>query len=388
MSIQGELTISLSHQGATLHSEITSSRPLHAPQLFSGKPIDQVLKTIPLLFNICAKAQAVTAVRAIESALSSPVNDHVESQREALVAIESLREQSLQVMMDWPSRIGEPLNTEMLSDIVQSLNKLMHTFEPKQLLSHGANIEAPISLEQSALWEHCATQLSVVIFGEEISCWQQGEQAEIEHWATQKQTQAARFIAWLMAQDWKYAGHSKIALLPEISDYELMTKISTEQQRFIAQPDWQSSCYEASWFNHQSEHSVIKKLTKEKGNGIYTRMLARLTEIADLMTKLNNFFILKKRLAPPVCKVKGLANTDAARGRLTHYVSLDGDCIDTFYILAPTEWNFHPRGVAANSLNNLSYNDLNTLKIQADLLIHAIDPCVGYQLQINHGVVH
>ena len=66
---------------------------------------------------------------------------------------------------------------------------------------------------------------------------------------------------------------------------------------------------------------------------------------------------------------------------------MDGNHIERFYILAPTEWNFHPQGVAVDSLNNLDRDDLSTLQLQADLLIHAIDPCVDYQLQIGHGVL-
>jgi hypothetical protein len=388
MTIQGELTIALSHNGTVFRSDITSTRPLYASQLLSAKPIEHVLQTIPLLFNICAKAQAVTAVRAIESALHAPANNNVESQREALVVIESLREQSLQVLMDWPSRIGEPLNHKALSDIVQSLNELMQSFEPKQLLECSTVLEKQLSLKQCALWKHCATLLSTVIFGEQLPRWQQDTQAAIEHWATQKSTQAARFIGWLMKQDWKHAGHSNITLLPEISDAALMTRITTEQQHFIAQPDWGSSCYEASWFNHQQSHPVIKRLNEEKGNGIYTRTVARLTEIAGLMAVLDEFFISKKELIKTVGTVEGLANTDAARGRLTHYVELNGKHVENFYILAPTEWNFHPRGVAAESLNNLNHNYLNSLQLQADLLIHAIDPCVGYQLQIDNKVIH
>jgi Ni,Fe-hydrogenase I large subunit len=386
MSIQGEITISLNCGTNGISSEITSSRPMKAAQLFSGKTIEQTLKTVPLLFNICSKAQAVTAVRAIESATDSDVDGCVESQREAIVMIESLREHSLQVLMKWPDYIGEALNNEVLSKCVQSLNKLMQSFEPQKILHFGIQNSESVTSQQCALWEQCKEQLSNAIFGLPVAQWQQNNHEEIIHWGSLQNTQAARFLYWLNQQDWKYAGSSNIKLLSEINDLQLVTRITTEQESFTAQPDWESRCYETSWFNYQQDNSVIKQLRQEVGNGIYTRIVARLIEVADLMTKLHSFFHAEIKLNRPVSMVKGLAHTDAARGRLSHYVQVESGIVRRLFILAPTEWNFHPKGVAANSLCHLD-NSI-ALRLQADLLIHAIDPCVGYQLQINNEVTH
>jgi hypothetical protein len=383
MSIQGELAISLTRNADGLESTITSSRPMHATQLFEGKTIEQTLQILPLLFNICANAQAVTAVRSIESALKLPSNDLVESQREVLVAIESLREQSLQVLMQWPSFIGESLNNGALSDIVQSLNKLILTFKPKQLLRCGADKVNPITDEQRALWIHCQAHLNTIIFNSDHEVWQQNNLDKIDHWAQAQQTQAARFLDWLSQQCWKDAGRSDIKPLPDINDGELAQRMKEDQQQFTAQPDWKTSCYEASWFNYQQTHPVIRQLRDHVGNGIYTRSIARLIEIATLMNTLQDVFLSNTILTKPVSLVEGLANTYAARGRLSHYVELEDRQIKHFYILAPTEWNFHPQGVAVEGLRQLQHDDMPTLQLQANLLIHAIDPCVGYQLHIK-----
>ena len=79
----------------------------------------------------------------------------------------------------------------------------------------------------------------------------------------------------------------------------------------------------------------------------------------------------------------GIGQVDAARGRLVHRAIVDGDRVESYQILAPTEWNFHPRGVLANSLAALDASDKETLTEQASLLITAIDPCVGYELRIH-----
>ncbi|RKZ81456.1 MAG: hypothetical protein DRQ35_00075 [Gammaproteobacteria bacterium] len=386
MSIQGEIMISLNCDTKGISSEITSSRPMKAAQLFSGKTIEQTLKTVPLLFNICSKAQAVTVVRAVESATDSAVDDSVESQREAIVMIESLREHSLQILMKWPDYIDEALNNEALSKCVQSLNKLIQSFEPQKILHFGIQNSESVTAQQCALWSQCEEQLSNTIFGLPIAQWQQDDHDAVLHWASLQNTQAARFLYWLNQQGWKYAGNSEILLLPEIDDAELVTRLMQEQEHFTAQPDWHSNRYEASWFNYQQDNLIIKQLDTEFGKGIYTRMVARLIEVADLITKLKQFFQSERVFKKPRSIVKGLAHTDAARGRLSHYVQVGSGIVKRLFILAPTEWNFHPKGVAADSLCHL--DDSIALRLQADLLIHAIDPCVGYRLHINNEVIH
>ncbi len=386
MSVQGELTISLASREGLLHSDIVSSRPMTVAQLFSGKTVEQTLQTVPLLFNICAKAQAVTAVRAIESAMGLAKDENVESHREALVCIESLREHSLQVLMQWPSYIGENIDNGTLAKCVQSLNLLMLTISEQKILNFGVNSMSALSAKIKSLWADCMANLSQIIFGLPVEQWLQDSLSSIENWAQQAQTPAACFIKWLSQQSWKYAGDSNIQVLPNINDAELVARLLAERENFTAKPDWYTRSYELSWFNYQQAHNVIKDMQKMNGQGIYTRMIARLCEIARLMHKLQSFFEDGTRIETPISTVAGLAHVDAARGRLSHYVQLEGDTVKRLFILAPTEWNFHPHGVAAKSLCHL--NSLSDLRLQADLLINAIDPCVGYQLQISGEVIH
>lgn len=79
----------------------------------------------------------------------------------------------------------------------------------------------------------------------------------------------------------------------------------------------------------------------------------------------------------------GFGVAQAARGQLLHHVTVDGDHIQRYQILAPTEWNFHPQGAVAQSLSQLDTQSID-VEQQARLIIHAIDPCVGYDLTIHH----
>jgi coenzyme F420-reducing hydrogenase alpha subunit len=125
-------------------------------------------------------------------------------------------------------------------------------------------------------------------------------------------------------------------------------------------------------------------LQHQWGNDLISRLVARLTEMAqiarDLLDDTENPI---SDMSQNWCKIQGsgIGVVSAARGLLIHHVSIEHDQIKKYQILAPTEWNFHPQGVVAQSLACLQ-GDAEQIKIQAGLLINAIDPCVGYKFHI------
>ena len=65
MGIEGQLTIDLYRNGnGSCRAEIASTRPVDIARLFHGKTASETLATVPLLFSICAKAQAAASVAA------------------------------------------------------------------------------------------------------------------------------------------------------------------------------------------------------------------------------------------------------------------------------------------------------------------------------------
>jgi len=398
MSIAGELKIKMSYtnnqNGRQVKSQIESTRPLQASKLFTGKTITQTLTTLPLLFSICSKAQTVTALRAIESATQSPPSKQIESIREALITLENLREQTLRVIMDWPRYINEQADNQLLSHLSLGIKQLMQSLDSANALTYN-NKESTPHLNTSQ-WQSFSKTLSQSIFGfsaqyclENIFQNEQLAQGELENWADKQQTQTARFIHWLNQKEWKHAGKSTIEHIPSINDNDLLNELIKQDQTFTSQPSWNNQCYELSWYSrkhgrkYSRQQCVENKQNSRHNNGIYNRMTARLEEIADLITRLDIFFIDESALGTMTSTMTGIAHSEAARGRLTHYVEVEDNKINKLVILAPTEWNFHPSGVAVNSLNNLDANSSTELRQQAELLIHAIDPCVAYQLQIT-----
>ncbi len=112
------------------------------------------------------------------------------------------------------------------------------------------------------------------------------------------------------------------------------------------------------------------------------RLAARLTEIARLSLSLHPEETAAIESDAAGTQAAGIGQVAAARGQLVHRVCLEDERVTSYQILAPTEWNFHPRGVVARGLSGLQ-GDPEQMQRQARLLINAIDPCVGYELSVG-----
>jgi Ni,Fe-hydrogenase I large subunit len=71
-----------------------------------------------------------------------------------------------------------------------------------------------------------------------------------------------------------------------------------------------------------------------------------------------------------------------ARGLLVHWLRVDAQGrVERYGVLAPTEWNFHPQGAAAQVLSALDAKQpAPQLAAAAAVLVAAFDPCVDYEL--------
>jgi len=97
---------------------------------------------------------------------------------------------------------------------------------------------------------------------------------------------------------------------------------------------------------------LVRALVAQTGGNVQTRVLARLIEIARILPLMEQWlhalaprepFYVAHTL-PDVAQGVGL--TEAARGSLGHWVSIDKGRISRYQIIAPTSWNFSPRDAA------------------------------------------
>jgi hypothetical protein len=175
-------------------------------------------------------------------------------------------------------------------------------------------------------------------------------------------------------------GRNELSLLPELTNKELELYLSQQNpNEFSRTPTWHGTCYETSCLNRQQFNPLIADLLQNYGNGLLTRLASRLVELASLPNLLQDL-----RTGSPLKDCQSyLAQIQTSRGLLIHRVELNHGVIKNYQIIAPTEWNFHPQGVVASSLQQLTAPTKSLLQQQASLIINAIDPCVGFELLIK-----
>ena len=75
----------------------------------------------------------------------------------------------------------------------------------------------------------------------------------------------------------------------------------------------------------------------------------------------------------------GVAVMMTARGLLAHGVRLESGRIGAYRITAPTEWTFHPEGLAARRLAALKPSD--DWISRGEAIVRDLDPCIGFTVR-------
>ena len=383
MGVEGKIRIDL-QPGRAEPNRVTlaSSRPVHASRVLEGKSVDESLHLLSLLFSVCTMAQSCAGVRACEQALDLIESPTVAARRNLLVKLETLREHLWRMFLDWPELLGEDPEQNAMQQVLRLQAALSGMLDPQQDLFHVSGSLAHVSDPD---WQQLTGQLLVLVeervFGQPPERWLALANADaLQAWSVSTDTLAARLLCLVREKGWAAAGGCSVEALPDLDGCELARYF--EYQTFVETPLWRGQPRETTVLS-RIDSSLIKALQADFGNGLLTRLVARLFEVAQLCQDLRAFRVQEEHM--PACLVHagmGFGQVEAARGRLIHQVVLEDERITRYRILAPTEWNFHPRGVVARGLESLRGREAE-IREQARLLIGAIDPCVGYELNLQ-----
>ncbi|MCF6217654.1 MAG: nickel-dependent hydrogenase large subunit [Gammaproteobacteria bacterium] len=389
MNIEGQLQINLYPlSDSESRVEIFSSRPLQVVQVFEGKSPQQVLATLPLLYSVCGVAQATAATRAFARLLESKESSAVDSARTLLVAAETVREHLWRILLDWPKLLDEAVGAQRIIPIqalLQTLRTALFAESASFCLHSKVELEGGVINE---LIDHLERVVGELVFNEPLAQWLEiDDLTHLNRWAAQNSSVAARMLRRIIGDEWQAVGRCNIAPLPILPEEQLHQRLGqVDAQHFIAEPTWQQQCWETTPLARHTDHPLIASLRSEYGNGLLTRVTARLVELANLPEKMRG---IAEQLASPQTMTHlpsdkaAIGQVEAARGRLVHRVILVGGLVSRYQVLAPTEWNFHPEGVVARGLAKLQTSDKVVLQRQAAMLIHTVDPCVGYHLKVH-----
>ena len=385
LSPEGGLTIDLTRDGGRLTACIASTRPAGIGRIFAGRDPREVLAIVPHIFTLCGVAHTMAAVEAYEGAHGITAPPATRAARHIAVAFETAREHLLRMLLDWPHFLGEEPDKTRLPQIMgllpvarKALAAGGDPFQPDaEARIDGAQLDAAIT----GLGEVLQTS----IFGETAGAWQARQGTEgLTEWAASMDTVPARFIRLITERGWQRLGASATHFLPDLDDGALAAALDEEGgEGFIAAPLWDGQPRETTPLARQRSNPLVAALMAGHGGGLLTRAVARLAELAGLLKDMSPVTVQTQTSAQHDAKRTGLAQVEAARGRLIHSLRVDGGRVARYAILAPTDWNFHPEGVAVKALEGLDVQDTEALREAANMVMNLIDPCVAYELRLH-----
>ena len=391
--IEGRLFIRVKHSGeGSAAVTIHSTRPLSTPRIFTGKTPRQVVSTLPLLYSVCGTAQGCAAAEALEQAMGEPAHPEIVRARRAVVWAEIAREHLWRIELDWSEYLGTAPRKTTLAAAADFMHRFKKGLFPNDDIfepgGEGLN-ETPD--EALAQIDELEDLLRRDIFSESPENWLAlGTEGQLDYWASSGASSAAGMLKRVAEDGLSGLGQAEVSSLPLLPIDELEDRFrATDAEAFIEQPTWQGNAMETTAYTRQIEHPLLRNLGRRYGNGLKPRLTARLIEIAKIPGRLRSAIQEGESLEDPTAGCgslvpgTGISQLEASRGRLIHRVELDEGVVRRYRILAPTEWNFHRHGILVRGLSAIESQSIEALRRKTGLLIGAIDPCVGYSLEIG-----
>ncbi len=381
---EGIIRIELSANSGRGAVRIDNARSLGLASRFSGKKPSEVASLVPLVFSICRAAQSAACAEALENALGNGASPRTKAIRSLLVLGETAREHALQVLHSWPHCVHAP-EPAMASGSIKRLLVL-----DREL---GRSVQDASAINSARL-DHAISELAAIlgeaVFGEVPEEWlSRHDTEELAFWARRNETLAQTMFEYLVQTGTADAGAADIAPLPPMKPEDLAgILLAGRADAFVAQPEWDGRPRETTPLSRLASHPLIESVRERYGYGLLARLAACLAELAEIPGRMRalaaSLAEAEDRRAEDASRNcgTGLGFAEAARGRLTHAVEIADGVVQRYCILAPTEWNFHPQGAAAQGLASIAALPPERREVLARLFITAVDPCVGYELRL------
>ncbi|MBW7901386.1 MAG: nickel-dependent hydrogenase large subunit [Rhodocyclaceae bacterium] len=326
---QGELGLTVRWHAATRRIagvDVANRRP-QATGLLAGRPLAEAVALAPRLFTLCGGAQGVAA--RLAAAAAGGRAPAVEAADRLAVAREAAGEHLWRLLLDWPTLSGRPSAKD---DFLAWRRRLAAAATPAEHAALGGELRA------------FAAGLAPPDFPETAPA------------------EPLRLLPWRRAADWAADG---------------------VDAAFARAPTFAGGPAETGALARRADEAAVAALLAA-GRRIAARVAARIADIHALADGLAAPERLTGWLdAAPAGDGAGLARVETARGLLLHLIKVKDDRVVSYVIVAPTEWNFHPRGAFAGELIGGAAATRDEAAMQARRLALALDPCVGYEVAVE-----
>ncbi len=336
---------------------ILAARPQLAQRLLAGRTAAQAAGLIGRLYAVCGQAQRVACEAATHAALGVEPPPIASERRARRVLAELAREHVLH-LGSWG---GTPPDSGALAALLRAGD------------------------DAAALASALDRLLRTTLLGEAPAAWLARDLDALGEWWRRGGSGPARCLAQLMA-DPEPQG-ACLPWLPPIAvwrpeEMEALARMALEEPRFCTAPLWRGSPAETGALARLAHAAQAPVWLSHLGRGSAARLLARLEELARLPGRLLQGGPAVVRTFP-LEEGLGAAGVETARGLLLHVVRLRDGRVTDYRILAPTEWNFHPRGPLAQALKALPADARRGAR--ARRLAASLDPCVACRVEDAHA---
>lgn len=310
-------------------------------RLLVGQPPETALARIPLLFALCAAAQQVAALRALEQALDWPTAPAVEHGRSQLAALELVREALLRLVQDW----GLPLPLERLKALLARCRQAAARLQPLTALR-----AAPLPADPP-LAALCA---------ELRDAWQA--------------------LAW--PADW---------LRPRLARWQEIALSGPLPASFAPASDLPPLLAQLRGGDIRAAIAGQPRLTGPAAAAVAAASAAAQIEsrVGALLDLASTAIASLSQPPAPLLPLpatapgEGLGLVQTARGWLLQRVVLDATGrLAAWQLLAPTDWNFHADGPLRRQLPGVRVDEAETAPLLRALIL-SLDPCVELDLQVG-----
>lgn len=373
--------------------DVQSQRTTMAARIFEGKSPTEAAQLLPLLFSLCGTAQLQAGIMAFEEALGYvPSTTHLAT-RSLLLTSEGISEHVTRILIDWADLAELENDTPSVRELRRLLGTLkVHLFKDRKndkIGGAGLHIDADTLRSQTA---KLTQKIEYVIFAQSLDEFLGlSSVADFTHWMETQTCLPARCLkSWKEDGVFEGSWPQHIAL-PSLDKDSLNEQLDAESaDQFIAQPTHQGTPCETGPFVRQRNHPLIKAMLKAHGAGPFSRLAAKLIDLASLLKMAETHIEdLSQNTSLYHTKAlhKGLGHVEAVRGQLVHRIWLDksNDTITRYRILAPTEWNFHPDGILKQALMGMDAQKPRKLIKSARVAIMALDPCVACDIVLTEN---
>lgn len=363
--------------GAPLPLALHSSRQDWAPRLARGQAVSALPGLMASLFNLCSHAHRLCSQLAIEAA--SPGLLPAPQQVAQRLRTETAQEHIRRIGLDWPRLLATERGA---------------TPTAWTEAAHAALQTCPLLLPVATLpadpWPATLTWLQDELLQMPPHTWQRAWNACGADWQNDWSRRHSGWLPSLLraarAAD-SAAPLDPASALRAHADAEGQRILSTAlalQPGFALHPRWQGACAHTGSWTRLNDLSADLPLTPWALLGSRIAELIRLCQPdAPGQSGAGWLSFGSLRTGPR----QGMAWVEMARGLLVHQVEIEaplGDAparVAACRVLAPTEWNFHPQGVVAQTIAALDVNQpADATERRVRLLMAAFDPCVPFDV--------